>query len=99
MSEKRVSVRPRIMAKSDSRAPERAGSRLITIIAVVCCTLDAHPAGAQIASCAWGVPPSEQLGELFRNVQLKGIFADSKTFADLHFDESPNAILTDYEAR
>jgi alpha,alpha-trehalase len=39
------------------------------------------------------------LGELFRNVQLKGIFADSKTFADLHFDEAPNAILTDYEAR
>jgi hypothetical protein len=31
----------------------------------------------------------EQLGELFRTVQLKGIFPDSKTFADLHFDESP----------
>jgi alpha,alpha-trehalase len=39
------------------------------------------------------------LGELFRNAQLKGIFPDSKTFADLQFDESPNAILADYEAR
>ena len=69
------------------------------MIAVVCCAINAHSAGAQIATCASEVPPSEQLGELFRNVQLKGIFTDSKTFADLHFDESPNAILADYEAR
>ena len=41
----------------------------------------------------------EQLGELFRDVQLKGIFADSKTFADLHYDESPNTIRADYQAR
>ena len=78
---------------------ERARSRLITMIAVLCCAINSHSAGAQIATCASEVPPSEQLGELFRNVQLKGIFADSKTFADLHFDESPNAILADYEAR
>jgi alpha,alpha-trehalase len=78
---------------------KRAGSRLITLIAVLCCAIHAHSAGAQIASCASEVPPSEQFGELFRNVQLKRIFPDSKTFADLHFDESPNAILSDYEAR
>src|SRR5215469_1561714 len=76
---------------------ERA--RLITTIAVLCCALNARSAGAPLATCASEVPPSEQLGELFRNVQLKGIFPDSKTFADLHFDESPNAILADYEAR
>ena len=29
---------------------------------------------AQITTCASEVPPSEQLGELFRDVQLKGIF-------------------------
>jgi hypothetical protein len=45
--------------------------------------------GAQIATCVSEAPRSEQLGELFRNVQLKGIFPDSKTFADLHFNESP----------
>jgi alpha,alpha-trehalase len=78
---------------------KRAGSRLITLIAVLCCAIHAHSAGAQIASCASEVPPSEQFGELFRNVQLKRVFPDSKTFADLHFDESPNAILSDYEAR
>ena len=61
--------------------------------------INAHSAGAQIATCASEVPPSEQLGELFRNVQLKSIFPDSKTFADLHFDVSPNAILADYQAR
>src|SRR5215469_11335762 len=107
-NEKRVSVRPRRMAKTDSRAAahgngygsllERARSRLITIIFVLCCTLDAHSAGAQMLTCASEVPPSEQLGELFRNVQLRGIFPDSKTLADLHFDDSPNTILADYEA-
>jgi hypothetical protein len=55
--------------------------------------------GAQIATRASEVPQSDQFGELFRNVQLKRIFPDSKTFADLHSDESPNAILADYEAR
>ena len=78
---------------------KRARSRLITLIAVLCCAINAHSAGAQIASCASEVPPSEQFGGLFRDVQLKRIFPDSKTFADLHFDASPNAILSDYEAR
>ncbi|MGB8631202.1 MAG: trehalase family glycosidase, partial [Xanthobacteraceae bacterium] len=78
---------------------EQAGWRLITPIVVLCCAINAQSAEAQIATCASEQPPSEQLDELFRNVQLKGIFPDSKTFADLHFDESPNAILADYEAR
>jgi hypothetical protein len=78
-------------AKTDIIVRGRAGSRLITI--------NAHSAGAQIKTCASEAPPSEQLGELFRNVQLKGIFPDSKTFADLHFDESPKTILADYKAR
>ncbi len=78
---------------------KRASSRLITLIAVLCCAIHTHSAGAQIASCASEVPPSEQFGDLFRNVQLKRIFPDSKTFADLHFDESSNAILSDYQAR
>jgi hypothetical protein len=50
---------------------ERAGSRLITMIAILCCAINAHSAGAQIQTCASEAPPSEQLGELFRNVQLK----------------------------
>jgi hypothetical protein len=78
---------------------EQAESRLITMIAVLCCAINLHSAEAEIATCASEVPPSEQLGELFRNVQLKEIFPDSKTFADLQFDESPSAILADYEAR
>lgn len=55
--------------------------------------------GAQITTCPSVVVPSQQFGELFRDVQLKNIFPDSKTFADLHFHESPNVILADYEAR
>jgi alpha,alpha-trehalase len=78
---------------------EQAGWRLITLIVVLCCAIHAQSAKAQIATCASELPPSEQLDELFRNVQLKGVFPDSKTFADLHFDESPNSILADYGAR
>jgi len=73
--------------------------RLIAVIAVLCCVINARSAGAQIVTCASEVPPSDQLGELFRNVQLKGIFPDSKTFADLHFDGSPNTILAEFDAR
>ena len=30
-----------------------------------------------------------QLGELFRDVQMKGIFPDSKTFSDLQYGDPP----------
>jgi alpha,alpha-trehalase len=56
-------------------------------------------AWAQTPSCVTAVPPSERLGELFEQVQLKGIFQDSKTFADLVSNEEPGKILADYQAR
>jgi alpha,alpha-trehalase len=39
------------------------------------------------------------LGALFQQAQLKRIFRDSKTFADLHSNEAPSIILDDYHAR
>lgn len=76
-----------------------SGGLFAIVVFLYGAAINAHSGGAQIATCASEVPPSEQLGELFRNVQLKSIFPDSKTFADLHFDVSPNAILADYQAR
>src|SRR5262249_54614259 len=43
-------------------------------------------------------PPSAQLREVFRDVQLQHIFHDSKTFADLHFSEFPSTVRADYQA-
>jgi alpha,alpha-trehalase len=44
------------------------------------------------------MPPSAQLREVFRDVQLQHIFQDSKTFADLHFSEFPSTVRADYQA-
>jgi hypothetical protein len=55
-------------------------------------------ASAQTPPCRLQVPPSEQFDELFQQVQLKRIFPDGKTFADLHSDDAPNTILADYQA-
>jgi alpha,alpha-trehalase len=72
---------------------------MLVLIIVLCGAISAGSASAQTPPCAWEVPPSDRLGELFQQVQLKGIFRDSKTFADLVSDEAPNAILADYQAR
>ncbi|QCR24784.1 alpha,alpha-trehalase TreF [Pontibacter sp. SGAir0037] len=41
--------------------------------------------------------PEEQLGELFKQVQLKEVFSDSKTFVDCIPKSSPEAILSSYQ--
>ena len=40
-----------------------------------------------------------QFQELFRDVQMEGIFHDGKTFADVQYNESADAILADYRIR
>jgi alpha,alpha-trehalase len=67
-------------------------------IAVLCSPINTHSAHAQASACASEAAPSEQLGGLFRDVQLSGIFADGKTFADLQYQEAPRTILADYQA-
>jgi alpha,alpha-trehalase len=75
------------------------GAARTTFLAVVIlCLLEASGAGAQSITCALEAPPSVQLGELFRDVQMNGIFPDSKTFADLQYEASADAILADYRA-
>jgi alpha,alpha-trehalase len=67
------------------------------LIVVLCSIIGAGSASAQSPPCASEVPPSEQLGELFRQVQLERIFRDGKTFADLVSHEAPDTIIADYE--
>jgi hypothetical protein len=42
-------------------------------------------------------PPSVEFGELYRAVEMAGLFSDQKTFADAIPDEPPAAVMTDYE--
>ncbi|MGG1947931.1 alpha,alpha-trehalase TreF [Trinickia sp. NRRL B-1857] len=50
------------------------------------------------ASTVAGIPspPSESLGDLYRDVELAHIFADSKTFADMIPKASPERIVAEY---
>ncbi|MGN6319510.1 alpha,alpha-trehalase TreF [Trinickia sp.] len=43
-------------------------------------------------------PPSETLGELYRDVELARLFPDSKTFADMTPKEAPARIVAAYDA-
>ena len=72
---------------------------LLFALALLCCAINAKPSLAQLPACALESPPSELLGELFTAVQSQRLFKDSKTFADLHSDESPVAILKEYKSR
>ncbi|MEK6477878.1 alpha,alpha-trehalase TreF [Catalinimonas sp. 4WD22] len=45
------------------------------------------------------VNPAEQYGELFKDVQLAGIFPDSKTFPDCIPLHEPQTILEDYQQK
>jgi alpha,alpha-trehalase len=42
-------------------------------------------------------PPSVEFGELYRAVEMAGLFPDQKTFADAIPKESPSQLMADYE--
>jgi alpha,alpha-trehalase len=87
------------VARQASETGWRSYAARTTFLAIAVVTLlDPSFAAAQSITCAAEPPPSVQFGELFRDVQMKGIFHDSKTFADLQYDEPADAILADYRA-
>lgn len=43
--------------------------------------------------------PAQELGELFRDVQMQQVFPDSKTFADSRAKQPPAKVLADYKAQ
>ncbi|MGN6232676.1 MAG: alpha,alpha-trehalase TreA [Trinickia sp.] len=55
-------------------------------------------ASDSLASSTVPLPPSESLGELYRDVELARLFPDSKTFADMIPKESPERIVAAYQA-
>jgi len=56
------------------------------------------PAGsADSFSTAWPTPPSVAFGDLYRAVEMGGLFADQKTFADATPKEPPGDIMAGYE--
>jgi hypothetical protein len=82
-----------------SRGQFRDKSRsLLFLVFVLCCAVNGEPSWAQLPACTFEMPPSGQLREVFRDVQLQRIFEDSKTFADLHYSESPSTVRADYQA-
>ena len=48
-------------------------------------------------SPAWPAPPSVEFGELFRAVEMAGVFPDQKTFADAIPREPPIEVMADYD--
>jgi alpha,alpha-trehalase len=67
-----------------------------TLVSVLC--FASAPAGAQAVGLGYTTPPSITYGELYRDVELAAIFADSKTFPDMIPDAAPTAILHEYRA-
>ena len=94
-------------------ASARAALAAALLCATACCAAKpAHqrvPTGAasepvQLASAdpaapaTEPAPPSETLGDLYRDVELAHLFPDSKTFADMIPNESPERIVAAYRA-
>ena len=74
------------------------GRSLLFLVSVLCCAVSGEPSWAQLPACTFEMPPSAQLRDVFRDVQLQHVFQDSKTFADLHFSEFPSTVRSDYQA-
>src|SRR5262252_4772688 len=74
------------------------GRSLLFLVLVLCCAANGEPSWAQLPACTFEMPPSGQLREVFRDVQLQRTFQDGKTFADLHYSESPSTVRADYQA-
>ena len=70
---------------------------LLALVFVLWSGLTVSSALAQLQSCASPVPPSARLGDLFKEAQLRSVFPDSKTFADMVFRDDPTAILAEYQ--
>ncbi len=78
-----------------SQPPRTRGLRLLA--AALCVAPLA--AAAQGVGPAYTTPPSIEYGDLYRAVELGGIFPDSKTFPDLIPIAKPASVLADYEAQ
>ena len=75
------------------------GRRLLSVLAACGAgAILATGAGAQSVGPDYPVPPSIEYKNLYRDVELAGVFPDSKTFPDLIPAAAPPAILSAYDA-
>jgi alpha,alpha-trehalase len=66
----------------------------LTALVAFCLLLPLQPAAFSADQPA---PPSVEFGELYRAVEMAGLFPDQKTFADAIPNESPAQVMADYE--
>ena len=72
-------------------------SRSFTCSWIAACVLSWVLSIAAGASAVVDQTPAQLYGELFEQVQLAGLYPDSKTFADAQGKRSPGLILADFE--
>jgi alpha,alpha-trehalase len=70
----------------------------LVLVGILCACLCANSAAFAQLQTQVPQPPSIEFGQLFRDVQLQGIFPDSKTFCDLVPNEAPSTIVAAYDA-
>lgn len=68
------------------------------LVAILLTLVPASGVLAQIVGPDYTVRPSINYGPLFRDVQLRGIFPDSKTFPDLIPHTTPQNVVRTYAA-
>ncbi len=71
-------------------------SRSAAAVALVLYLL-APSVAARAFSTDWPAPPSVEFGELYRAVEMAGLFADQKTFADAAPRAPPAKVMADYD--
>ncbi len=70
--------------------------RRAAAVALVFCLM--APIGAALGfSTDWPAPPSVEFGELYRAVEMAGLFADQKAFADAAPRAPPAEVMADYD--
>ena len=75
--------------------PFRRG-RSAAAVGLVLCLLS-RIGDARAFSTDWPAPPSVEFGALYRAVEMAGLFADQKTFADADPRAPPAEIIADYD--
>ncbi len=79
-----------------TRGPQRATLALLALALATGCRAGPQEAAPLVPASAY--EPSRSLGELFHDVQLAGLYPDSKTFADAQPLRAPAEIVSLYRA-
>ena len=76
----------------------RRPATLAVTVALIGCHTQSAPSARPLDQSTAVYEPSRALGSLFHDVQLAGVFPDSKTFVDARPLQTPSVITTQYAA-